>query len=88
MDLLKAFDTINHETLIAKLYAHGFSKDALKLIFSDISDGWQRSKINKSFNSWFALLQGMPQGSVLGLILFNIYLNNLFYFLCCDVWNF
>ena len=46
MDLLKAFDTINHELLIAKLYAYGFSKDALKLIFNYMSDRWQKCKIN------------------------------------------
>ena len=40
MDLSKAFDTINHELLIAKLYAYGFSKDALKLINSYMSDRW------------------------------------------------
>ena len=48
MDLSKAFDTINHELLIAKLYACGFSKDALKLINSYMSDRWQRTKIDKS----------------------------------------
>ena len=42
MDLSKAFDTINHELLIATLNAYGFSKDALKLIFSYMSDRWQR----------------------------------------------
>ena len=83
MDLSKAFDTANHELLIAKLYAYEFSKDALKLIFSYMSDRWQRYKVNKSFSSWSALLQGVPQGSVLGPILFNIYLNNLFYFSHC-----
>ena len=46
MDLSKAFDTINHELLIAKLHAYGFDKNALKLIFSYISDRWQRTRIN------------------------------------------
>ena len=61
MDLSKAFDTINHELLIAKLHAYGFSKQALKILFSYMSDRWQRTKINKSFSSWSALLQGVPQ---------------------------
>ena len=51
MDLSKPFDTINRELLIAKLYAYGFSKDALKLIISYMTDRWQRSKINKSFST-------------------------------------
>ena len=88
MDLPKAFDTINPEPLIARLYAYGFSKDVLKLIFSYMSDRWQRSKINKSFSSWSVLLQGVPQGSVLGPIFINIYLNDIFHFLCCDVCKF
>ena len=88
MDLSKAFDTINHELLIAELYAYWFSKDALKLIHSYLSDCWQRTKINKSFSSWSALLKGVRQGSVLGPILFNIYLNDIFYFLHCNICNF
>ena len=69
MDLSKAFDTLNHDLLIAKLYAYGFGKNALKLIQSYLSDRWQRTKINTSYSTW----------SVLGPLLFNLYINDLFY---------
>ena len=79
VDLSKAFDTISLELLVAKLHAYGFSKDALTLIASYIFDRWQHVKINDTFSTWSVLEQGFPQGSVLSPVLFNIYLNYLFF---------
>ena len=52
MDLSKAFDTLNHELLIAKLHAYGFDKKSLSLINSYLTDRWQRVKIGTAFSSW------------------------------------
>ena len=50
MDLSKAFDTINHELLIAKLRAYGFNKESLELILDYLFNGWQRTKICDNFS--------------------------------------
>ena len=77
MDLSKAFDAINHELLLAKLNAYGSDKNALETLRNYLSNRWQRTKINTTLSSWSTLLKGVPQSSVLGPILLNIFLNDL-----------
>ena len=79
-DLSKAFDCLNHNLLIAKLEAYGFSRLSLALVSSYLTGRKQRTKINNSLSEWAGISSGIPQGSILGPLLFNIYINDIFYF--------
>ena len=79
MDLSKAFDSMPHGLLIAKLHAYGVSLDACNMITSYLINRQQRVKVSGQVSEWSVINRGVPQGSVLGPLLFNLFLNDLFF---------
>ena len=80
MDLSKVFDCLPHKILLSKLSAYGLSDEAVLLLKSYLSDRKQRIKLNNIVSSWSEIKQGVPHGSILGLLLFNVFINDIFYF--------
>ena len=74
-DLSKALDCLSHDLPIAKLNAYGFSNNALKFINDYLTGRIQRIKINENFSSWRDIIYCVPQGLILGPLLFNIYIH-------------
>ena len=78
MDLSKAFDILNHDLLIAKLEAYGFSAYSPSCIHSYLNKRFQKTNVNCDFSLWKEIFSGVSQESIFGPLLVNIYINDIF----------
>ena len=85
LDISKAFDKVWHEGILFKLKRNGTGRTRLELIRNYLNGRYQRVVLNGKSSSWKDIRAGVPKGSVLGPLLFLIYINGLCDDLSCDV---
>ena len=81
MDLSKVYECLPHDLLTVKLSTYGFEDSATSLISDYLSKRYQLVKIRSVFSCYLEILRGVPQGSILGPIRFNILINDLIFFI-------
>ena len=78
MDLSKAYDCLRHDSSIAKLEAYGLDNDILNLHLDYLTFSNQRGKVGSAYNKWSKIRRRISPGPILGPILFNIFINDIF----------
>ena len=81
MDLSKADDCLPHDFLLAKLSAYVFDESTITLIANYLSNRYQRVKIESTFSSYLEILRRVQQDSILGPILFDLFINDMLFFI-------